>query len=88
MSGAGDPPARSAGEAADDLRRLLGVPEPEECPTDTAPGPPLPPPAAGLVNGRAVWGCEHCDWEGEAWVRPQCPRCYTMSTQARRWAER
>lgn len=76
----------SAGAAADELRRLLGAPEPADCPTDTVPGPPLPPPKHGRVNGRAVWQCEHCQWEGEGWVRPECPRCHTMSTQAVRWA--
>lgn len=84
----GERRARSAAEIADELRHLLGAPEPEDSPADTPPGPPLASPAAGPINGRAVWRCEHCAWEGEAWVRPQCPRCYTMSTQAIRWAMR
>lgn len=87
-SEAGGRPTSSAAEVADELRRLLGAPEPADCPTDTPPGAPLPEPPAGSVNGRAVWRCEHCSWEGEAWVRPQCPRCYTMSTQAVRWTPR
>lgn len=85
---AGEQPKRSAAEVTDELRRLLGAPEPDDCPTDTPPGPPLPQPVAGSANGRALWRCEHCDWEAEAWVRPQCPRCYTMSTQAIRWSIR
>jgi rubrerythrin len=78
------PQAQTAAEASDELRRLLGAAEPADVPTDTPPGPPLEAPD-GLTRGRAVWRCEHCGWEGEAWVRPQCPHCYTMSTQAIRW---
>lgn len=77
-------PSPTASEASDELRRLLGAPEPGDVPTDTPPGPALPVPE-GLTRGRAVWRCEHCAWETEAWVRPQCPHCYTMSTQAVRW---
>lgn len=73
-----------AAEAADELRRLLGAPEPADVPIDTPPGPALPAPD-GMTLGRAVWRCEHCGWEYEAWVRPQCPECFTMSTQAIRW---
>lgn len=75
----------SASEASDDLRRLLGAPEPGDVPTDTPVGPPLPKPT-GRTTGRALWRCDHCGWEAEAWVRPQCPHCYTMSTQAISWA--
>ena len=74
----------SAEEATDDLRRLLGVPDPDECFTDTPLGP-LPAPGANVTNGRALWRCDHCAWETQAWVRPQCARCYTMSTQPIRW---
>lgn len=73
-----------ATEAADELRRLLGSPEPADVPADTPPGPALPAPE-GKTLGRAVWRCEHCGSEYEAWVRPQCPECFTMSTQAIRW---
>lgn len=84
----GTPPIHpTASQASDELRRLLGAPEPGDVPTDTAPGPALPAPE-GSTRGRAMWRCEHCGWEGEAWVRPQCPQCYTMSTQAIRWVER
>ncbi|MGI9119687.1 MAG: hypothetical protein ACR2G7_06145 [Acidimicrobiales bacterium] len=82
---AGEPTRTSAGGAAEDLRRLLGAPEPADCPADTPPGPSLAQPGVGRSNGRALWRCEHCGWEGTAWVRPECPRCYTMSTQALRW---
>lgn len=81
----GDAPLTTAGAAAESLRRLLGAPEPGDSPADTPPGPPLPQPGIGSSNGRALWRCEHCDWEAAAWVRPECPRCYTMSTQAVRW---
>lgn len=90
MSANGDDasgPASSAEAAAGDLRRLLGAPEPDDAPTDTPPGPPLAVPE-GNTTGRALWRCEHCGWENEAWVRPQCPQCYTMSTQAIRWISR
>lgn len=82
---AGELATTSAGGAAEDLRRLLGAPEPADCPADTPPGPSLPPTGVGRSNGRALWRCEHCGWEGTAWTRPECPRCYTMSTQALRW---
>lgn len=85
-SGAGRGPS-PATEAAEDLRRLLGAPEPADVPLDTPPGPHLAAPE-GLTRGRALWRCEHCGWELEAWVRPQCTRCHTMSTQAIRWVER
>ncbi|HWH34994.1 MAG TPA: hypothetical protein VNT56_06680 [Acidimicrobiales bacterium] len=77
----------SAARAADELRHLLGAPDPLDAPADTPTGPPLPAPE-GHTTGRAVWRCEHCGGEQEAWVRPQCPTCYTMSTQAIRWVGR
>ena len=77
----------SAAEAAEALRILLGAPAPGEGPTDTPPGPPLADPGTGYTSGRARWRCEHCGWETEAWVRPQCDRCHTMSTQAVSWVD-
>lgn len=77
----------SAAEAAEALRVLLGAPAPADSRADTPPGDPLPRPEAGRTAGRARWRCEHCGWETEAWVRPECARCYTMSTQAIAWVD-
>lgn len=88
LAGVSPEPTPSASEAAEELARLLGASSPGNGPIDTPPGPPLPDPGHHRTNGRARWRCEHCGWEVEAWVRPECSRCYTMSTQAIAWVER
>ncbi|MDP8954621.1 MAG: hypothetical protein M3N37_06850 [Actinomycetota bacterium] len=80
-------PTPNASEAAEELARLLGAAAGNP-PSDTPPGAPLPDPGPGRTVGRARWRCEHCGWEVEAWVRPECAQCYTMSTQAVAWVER